>query len=978
MDVKLKSIDDIGLSNRSSNALHRAGVHTVGDMLKYNEESLLKIRNLGGKSKEGIIQKIEKYSKLDSDDSISEDCSVEIFVPEDFDAWLTNPVNRQMFIDWLQEKETRVIALELLSSRAYNRLMLSGYTKIYQIAFLSADDLMMIPNMDMVSAAEIERSAARYVRAIKDDFFEDLAATGTVVAPPKTITDYLKIKEYRQKIKEFALANDIDLGSMQLSTRAKNKLSASGYKNISDIVGFGRSELINRIKTGAGATDEILGCINEYLNDNEKKIIAFINGDFESLYDDDAIKAMILNLYKDAGFKGLSLDDFVSLLNLPEQISVDRIKKNIGQLIADKDLEYVDYRCYRVYTKFEDYLNICDSIDERGREILRRRLQGETLEQIGIGMGITRERVRQLEKRNNDALRKRYVATTGMMYFDEDYYSHLISTYGLDRKDAEKWLGIPSYVWDYLELSGIKRGNVDLNEALKDIDGLGAGMRLKIKNYLNRNRLFVDGMWVEKKRSDLEPVVVRKFCRESVSFDDFCEIYNNFLKQEEIPYDDKIYITEEIKLSRLNRLSESRYLLWKYPRQLRYYDIEGRDFTELLDTLNLDSYENIEFSTVKLMRDYPEIMSKYDIRDQYELHNLLRKIIPAGSYHNFHCEDMPRICFGEFDRDKAIVELLMDNAPISQDDFISLIEEIYGYDHGTTKANYLGCIDAYYHNGMYTVDHKKMLPDNMNALKTALTDDFYYISEIREIYNRIVPNADTEEINTYNLKTMGFIIYPRYVLQNYSTLESYYYDLLTREDVVDIAPYRRRFACIQAFSMKLMELKRSLEIVEFLPNQIINIRKLEKSGATRETIKDFCDAVYDAVPDGEYFSIKSLKKGGFESELFDLGFEDWFYANLLHSDNRFTIGNMYGTLIIYKGNADITIKSFLMHLICGYGMVDMIDLQNELNDDYGCHVAQKSDIAFKVKETPVYYDDILDKLYANKDLYYNDLERGGF
>ena len=91
-----------------------------------------------------------------------------------------------------------------------------------------------------------------------------------------------------------------------------------------------------------------------------------------------------------------------------------------------------------------------------------------------------------------------------------------------------------------------------------------------------------------------------------------------------------------------------------------------------------------------------------------------------------------------------------------------------------------------------------------------------------------------------------------------------------------------------------------------------------------------------------------------------------------------TIGNMFGTLIIYKGNADITIKSFLMHLICGYGMVDMIDLQNELNDGYGCNVTQKSDITAKVKETPIYYDSILDKLYANKDLYYNDLERGGF
>ena len=40
MDVKMQSIDAIGLSVRSSNALHRAGVHTVGDMLERTEEDL--------------------------------------------------------------------------------------------------------------------------------------------------------------------------------------------------------------------------------------------------------------------------------------------------------------------------------------------------------------------------------------------------------------------------------------------------------------------------------------------------------------------------------------------------------------------------------------------------------------------------------------------------------------------------------------------------------------------------------------------------------------------------------------------------------------------------------------------------------------------------------------------------------------------------------------------------------------------------
>ena len=73
MDVKMQSIDAIGLSVRSSNALHRAGVHTVGDMLERTEEDLSQVRNLGKKSLEEILEKIEKYKKIDASGDLPEE-----------------------------------------------------------------------------------------------------------------------------------------------------------------------------------------------------------------------------------------------------------------------------------------------------------------------------------------------------------------------------------------------------------------------------------------------------------------------------------------------------------------------------------------------------------------------------------------------------------------------------------------------------------------------------------------------------------------------------------------------------------------------------------------------------------------------------------------------------------------------------------------------------------------------------------------
>ena len=422
-------------------------------------------------------------------------------------------------------------------------------------------------------------------------------------------------------------------------------------------------------------------------------------------------------------------------------------------------------------------------------------------------------------------------------------------------------------------------------------------------------------------------------------------------------------------------MAEARFLLWKQNEQIRYYDIDGRDYSELLDTLNLDSYENIELSTDKWLNDYPEVMEKFDIRDKYELHNLLRKIVPEGSYHGFKCGKMPIISFGTFDRAGALFDILIDNAPITQAEFLALVKEEYGFDSGAVP---LRQFDEYYYDGVYSIDQKQMPVVNKQKLQSVLTDDFYYIDEIRRIYSRIIPGSDPEDINPYNLKTMGFSVYSRYAVQNHASLEAFFYDLLTKEEIMDISSYRKRFVYVQMFSQKLRELKHGLQVIEFEPNQIISFSKLEKSGVTREMIQDFCDQVYDFVDDRKYFSAQSLRQAGFESELYELGLSDWFYANLLISDNRFSSGTMFGNLILFKGRENITIKSFEMDLIRTYGSIDVYDLMTELTEKYGCKVSERTDVAYKVQGTEVYYDRILDRLYANKNLYYDELEKGDF
>src|SRR5258705_5984102 len=49
-EVLARSIDDVGLSVRSINSLKNSNIRTLGDLVQYKEEDLLKVKNVGEKA----------------------------------------------------------------------------------------------------------------------------------------------------------------------------------------------------------------------------------------------------------------------------------------------------------------------------------------------------------------------------------------------------------------------------------------------------------------------------------------------------------------------------------------------------------------------------------------------------------------------------------------------------------------------------------------------------------------------------------------------------------------------------------------------------------------------------------------------------------------------------------------------------------------------------------------------------------------
>lgn len=485
----------------------------------------------------------------------------------------------------------------------------------------------------------------------------------------------------------------------------------------------------------------------------------------------------------------------------------------------------------------------------------------------------------------------------------------------------------------------------------------------------------VDGIRIPLKRSALEDFVLQKYCQDQVTIEAFAELYNEFLEEQGIPLSSDLYCTAAHLHSRANKFATtSRIVLYTPSRHLRYYDIDAKDYTKLLDKLNLWSYRDVELSTAKFMRQHPKLMAQYDIRNQYELHNLLKKIIPEGSYYDFHCKRSPTIAFGNFDRDEMILNLLINHAPITTADLIDLIHKEYGDSKDQIHNKYLQNFQQYHHNGVYTIDKKAMPSAHMELLRAALTEDFYFFYEIKRIYRELIPDADPEMVNPYTLKSMGLLVLSDYVLQNHASLDAYFKHLMTKSDIVELAPLKKRFGSITMWHGALFSMKQNYQIIEFEPDRSISLQKLERSGVTKQMLTDFCDEVYRYVESDTYFTVKSLNQCGFTAPLYELGFQEWFYANILCQDARFSSQKTLGTIVLFKGNTEVSIRSFVIDQIRRKGMIDVIDLLNLLQEFFGCNAATVHIIKEKIRDTEIFYDPILDRLYANAELYYKELE----
>ena len=660
-------------------------------------------------------------------------------------------------------------------------------------------------------------------------------------------------------------------------------------------------------------------------------------------------------------------------------IKEDTLWENIPKFLKDKKIykRTIEYLCEASIIKnlYDDrfvvtYKSIKEEIYNyfKGNEaeIILKRISGKTLEEIGETLNLTRERIRQIESRGFKKLE--------FERFKEDFFLDIFLKYDVNR-EVFLYVLKEEETYNYLslryrdKLNQVKSLKKPLQEILEDED-IPTIIRRNFEKFIYKNYITYDKERILFGRASFIDYLIKHFANDGISYNEFKEIYYMFISDLGYEKEETLKIVDR---SYENRIRDDMNVLWKPKKKFRYYNISGYDFSDFLETLNLSQYKNEEYSSLKFFKMYPDLMKMYDIRDEYELHNLLKKICTVDKYPEIKFGRMPSIEFGKSDRGQQVKELLSLLSPISKQDFINEYEDFYGVDSKTFAANYLSYIDEYNCSGMYDIKFEEYDDSIFLELKDILSEELYAVQEVKEKIGKTFPNYKKEFLNPILLKKLGYKISGGYIVKSqYDSASSYFYQFLQKNEIVKLDDISSKIKSLPMFTSQIYRLKYVYEIIEFSPNKFVNFSKLKKLGITKEYLKQYCSDVLEFIGKDKYFTTFSLKKNGFYHELDELGFDDYFYTSILIEDkNRISYRRIGKNKLMYSNGEGANFEDFLERIVYKQEKlyIEVHDLNDLLKDEYNI-VLDIHDVISSVKSTSMYYDPISKIVFADYEIYY--------
>ena len=694
--------------------------------------------------------------------------------------------------------------------------------------------------------------------------------------------------------------------------------------------------LIHKDFIGDSTFRKIMKSYNEFIMNNNIKL----------KLTSELLLSLIKNIYSYEAFNYEQLAEEVAKCNY-EVLDLSILLENF---LNKKILKKEDSNYSLVKPRLKEEL---DKIkDQNHKDIILKKLTGRTLESIGSEYNVTRERIRQIIQKEI----KKFVITR-----EEEKYKEIFETYNFDCDLFCEFFNVNDYVYYYLR-EKYKMGDTEPSELIDSWNLDKRQLAILKRKY---NLITYKGENIVVKKINILNAILKQ-SEKAMEYSEIMSEYNKIIEINNLDID----LISEADFRNIDSiLNRSNYVLCDVGRYYRYYDIDALDEEDVNALQKMLDVEPGDYSSEFFFNSNELLMKNIDIKNEYELHNLLRKYI--GNYNGkITYSRMPDIFIDCDDKNAFVDNLIHELSPISLDEFVDYVYQNYGHKNNTFRALLVSNLSKYITNGQIISECPEFTEEQMNILNEKLTEDIYSIITIKELLTDLFDVNDFKLINNLNMSKLGYKLRGNYIMKSsISNLEGYLRNIILNSDYYEIKPEMKKIG--STFSSYLYKFIYNLDLFEIDNEKYITIKKLNELGISKENIKEFINEIEKVISDNEYFNLYTLDKDNFLTNLKQYNFPDCFYETIISAIPNVKTFTVKNNVVFIKTDEQATREKFINSFVTK-NKIFVSEIKKDILTKYNIDLYEYYIKEF-IDKKKFYFDNSIDCVYKSKDYYDEDI-----
>lgn len=574
-----------------------------------------------------------------------------------------------------------------------------------------------------------------------------------------------------------------------------------------------------------------------------------------------------------------------------------------------------------------NYITLAQAISnlkkKEWQDVITKSFEGESFADIGKEKGVSREWVRQVFNKAMKQIPK----------VKEDMYSHFITKYDWDAKNFCEVFGVDRIVYGYLILK-YQLGTEEIAELLEN-DVLSEKQKQILKK--NLKLITYKNETIPDSRMKLLELILKTENHILNSFQ-IIKIYNEAVEK-------KIANTRLEKIEEKDHrlveamLDRSNYAVASYNRSYRYYDfklLSDKDKEDLIDMLNV---ENGIYSAALFFENNAQLMLDLDIQNEYELHNILKRIVVKE---NITFGRMPDILIGEKDKVEFLIEEMNLLSPISVEEFSKILHNEFGHNEKTINAFLYNYLSEFITNNVLNTKVEELTEEELQEISIKLTRNIYSIKEVQKIIEECLHRDGNKYINNLNLNRIGYKVRQEYIFRNnISAIDEYLREEILKNDIYEETQEFKSAG--NSYKWVLFDLLLKNEIYKIDEHKYITKNGLIKRGINLEIMEKKLNKIKMIFKQGEFFNIYLLKKLNLITENDYLGYGETFIESLLQYSKEIKIVKIEGNVLFAHSSKNYTKFDFMNYILKNNVPISLEKIQELLKSRYGFNL-KKYDI----------------------------------